>query len=61
MRWKAAQIGDRRTVRKFAWLPVTVDKVTVWLERYEADQSYRWGDGSDEPLGWYDNVRRTLK
>lgn len=30
--------GDKRRVRKFAWLPVTIDFETRWLERYDVEQ-----------------------
>jgi hypothetical protein len=37
VKWKLTKpkIGDRRTVRKFAWLPVEIGDTKVWLETYE--------------------------
>lgn len=44
MKWKTNQYvpkeGDRRTVRKFAFLPVIADEYTVWLETYDSVQQY---------------------
>lgn len=45
MRWKIAsdpEEGARRTVKKFAWVPVNIDgELAVWLEPYWQDQTYR--------------------
>ena len=33
--------GDKRTIIKFAWLPVQInDSVKVWLEAYRENQIY---------------------
>jgi len=43
MRWKtklSPQNGDKRTITKFAWLPVEVGNKTIWLEKYKEHQLY---------------------
>ena len=47
MKWKSHQLGDRRRISRFAWLPVTVidprtdkDEYTVWLESYDSIEMY---------------------
>jgi hypothetical protein len=44
MKWKTTKYepaeGDIRTKRKFAFLPVTADEYTVWLETYDSVQKY---------------------
>lgn len=56
MRWKAKPppvFGDLRIVTHFAWSPVTICGVVVWLERYQVTQvylPYRWKDDSKELL-----------
>jgi hypothetical protein len=68
MRWHANPEPDNRDVRVrrcFAWLPVTIDGETRWLERYTVKEQYhpsRWGkSGYREKIkfinGTYDNVR----
>jgi hypothetical protein len=39
--------GDKRIVRRFCFLPIWIDNVTVWLERVYLVQVYRkyWGFG----------------
>lgn len=47
MRWKSKytkadyQHGTTRLKRSFAWLPVYISGVVVWLERYETLQMYK--------------------
>ncbi len=48
MRWTsskpAPRTGDRRTVVRFAWLPVRCKgNIVVWLERYNAIEEYIGG------------------
>lgn len=43
MKWKreqTPQLGDKRKVRKFAFLPKKCNEFTVWLETYESVQEY---------------------
>jgi len=52
MKWKkkqGPQIGDRRTITKFLWLPVCVKEEWRWLEK--ASISQRYGGRWDEALG----------
>lgn len=52
MRWlapSAPSIGARRHLIRFAWLPVRLGDLWIWLERYTVTERYtRVGDG----LGW---------
>lgn len=52
MFWKrklGPKLGDKRTLRPFAILPVKCDDgTTVWLERFEADYEYRKHEWSEE-------------
>lgn len=44
---KGPNAGDRRTVHRFAWLPVTLTNgIRIWLERYFKTQQYV-GGGSE--------------
>lgn len=47
MRWSSPRPGDRRSVRRFAWLPTTMHGgVVVWLEMYSALQRFAiWSEG----------------
>lgn len=40
MRWteRPSIVGKTRTRRPFAWLPIKIDRVWMWLERYEVDE-----------------------
>lgn len=42
MKWKLPASGSRRSIEKFALIPVILtNRVTVvWLEKYKADQIY---------------------
>ena len=41
MKWNVIKKGQRRVVRKFAWLPTKLDTdLVVWLESYFACQEY---------------------
>jgi hypothetical protein len=50
MKWKAEPIkydrqGDKRTLNKFAYLPVRLENNTfIWFERYKEDQTYQEAD-----------------
>lgn len=35
-------LGDRKTVRKFLWLPVTIGLETRWLEYATMEMEYRY-------------------
>lgn len=46
-------IGERRVVRRFAWLPVRIDENTViWWERYKSHEEYCAGYGQDGVNHW---------
>lgn len=34
--------GTFRTIKKFAWFPVVIDNVYIWLEHYEVKQCYKY-------------------
>lgn len=39
MKWRTPRCGDRRVVRRFAWLPVRLSAGrTIWLELYWSHQ-----------------------
>lgn len=41
MRWNVKPkpvIGDKRTITKFAWFPVRIGSVMVWMETYTCKQ-----------------------
>ena len=39
--YKMPAVGEKRTVRGFAWLPEVVsEKETVWFERYERTETF---------------------
>jgi len=51
------QIGDRRVVKRFAWLPKMLsNKTRVWLEFYFSVEEYckgKWIDAAGAPVnGW---------
>lgn len=60
MRWEQREIGARKTVRRFAFLPTEMDGdqagTVAWLEWYFED--LQWGDG---PLGPWWNTYRTYQ
>ena len=50
MRWvtpKKPMNGDARIIKKFAWLPVEIGTLTIWLEFYSIEQRFSKLDG------WY--------
>lgn len=58
MRWKTKKIvhGQKRVVRRFAFLPVQLDNdVTVWFERYWEEQ--QWFDYSNFTLSYWLTIR----
>lgn len=61
MRWKVAKGGDRRVVRKFAWVPVKVDDTAIWLEHYYSVQRCYDSPSNDWWLigGWVE-LKKTL-
>lgn len=56
MKFKLPQVGEKRTIVKFAWFPKTIeingDRMWIWLEKYIVRQKYvrfygsapRWTD-----------------
>lgn len=65
MRWLAKntpQVGDRRLVRAFAWVPIRIGYEWVWLESYFAAQEYVFTGSYDCFFkGWVTRERRTLR
>ena len=62
MRWNRAphKLGDRRTRKKFAIVPVTIGDTWVWLEHYMVVQE-RMKDPLDEwPCHFWGFVKRYL-
>lgn len=63
MKWnlKTAELGDRKTVRTFAFLPTRMsDGVTmVWLEPYYEDLVYREYGYGYRPYAWIIESRYT--
>jgi hypothetical protein len=50
--------GDTRVVRRFAWLPVTLEcGRDVWLRRYWAIDVRYCATGSGAVLGWWEAER----
>lgn len=48
MKWNKPKYNDKRTVKKFAWLPVECeDGVCVWLEFYDEVQVFHVDYHSD--------------
>lgn len=35
-----AQLGDIRTITRFAWKPILIEDTTVWLEYYVVHQKF---------------------
>ena len=67
MKWKKEhpKKGDRKIVRRFAWIPTEVEDHTVWLETYQTEVIY----GSDvsmlgfnwqEEIDWDDKKGRRV-
>ncbi len=56
MRWGAYKDGDRRIVKRFAWLPVQVENTFIWLERYKTHEQYLYRicgcSGHSQHLQW---------
>lgn len=40
VRWRSRKYGDRRTVRRFAWVPVSIGENRIWLEHYFSDEEF---------------------
>lgn len=47
MKWNSPELGDKRKVKRFAWIPTYCGNgLTIWLEWYIAEQKYyRFYDG----------------
>lgn len=55
MRWTIKQgpvPGQERTRLKFAWLPVKIGRVMVWLERYQVLERYTVYHQNSFPPEW---------
>lgn len=39
---KEPEVGDTRTIYKFAWKPTIVCKYKVWLEKYKITEEYTY-------------------
>lgn len=65
LRKHTPQVGERRTRRKFAWLPTFINhELKVWLETYEVVQElslcrdefggyFRWEEAERHELVYY--------
>ena len=40
MKWTLPQDGERRFVKKYAWLPIKKGNTKIWLEHYWQEQQY---------------------
>ena len=65
MRWHKPNLKDKRSRRRFAWLPLVVDyedrEVRIWLESYMEISVYNeWYDGESVWEGWQVMKRRAL-
>lgn len=50
IKWKAPKHGERRVVKRFAWLPTIVSGgAYVWLEKYLSHEEFCF---SNEGEGW---------
>jgi hypothetical protein len=53
MRWRTKQVGDTRTRRFLALLPIELDDgTTVWLERVRVDEELAF-DGWEGRWWWF--------
>ena len=42
MKKKLPELGDKRTLKKFAWYPIrTDDNYKIWLENFSAKQEFK--------------------
>ena len=58
MRWRCVPVpppseNDRRIVRKFAWLPIQIKNIKVWLETYQTTEVYTKRMLWDEGNAWW--------
>lgn len=60
MKWitEGPKVGEKKTVRRFAWLPVRVNENTVWWETYEVTYILRLGLFND--YYWSETSRSIL-
>lgn len=59
MRWKnkGPKAGDRRTIKRFAFLPTPLDDgITVWLEQYYVKQGWYY-----KRQGWITILTRSVE
>lgn len=66
MRWRSKikpKNGDYRTIIKFSFLPIDIDGVTIWLEKYIEFQMYVHEriSPSDLIMKWYVVKRELIK
>ncbi len=47
------QLGDKKTVWKFLWLPLTIDGLTIWLEYVGIEYEYQEYEGASYSAGIY--------
>lgn len=61
MKWAIPKGGEKRVVRKFAWVPTKVDTTAIWLEHYYAVQRYYDSPSNDWWIygGWIE-VKKML-
>ena len=60
MKWKKPKYGDKRTVKKFAWLPVECEgSYIAWMEWYDEEQVWITDYYTDR--GSWDARKRKLR
>lgn len=62
MRWKSNRynIGDKRTITKFAFFPTEIGPLWIWFESYIAEERFQDKYFSIQNYGWTE-VARGLK
>lgn len=58
MRWNVPKYGDIKIVKKFLFLPLTIDYETRWWEEVTIKYVYKERNSSWEPLRFLDNEEK---
>jgi hypothetical protein len=53
-------LGDTRTIRRFAWLPVYCKDHIVWFEDYESVQKYSFVETLQRTPDWVEIDRKEI-
>ena len=63
MKWTKPKYGDKRTVKKFAWLPVDCENnIIVWFEYYDEEQAWESDYYTDKSKWcWNKRISRRYK